>query len=204
MVELGSLTAFVLAGGKSSRMGSDKAFLQAGGQSLIVHSLALAKSVASEVKISGDPEKFGSLAKIVPDKFTGRGPLGGIHAALLDSATEYNLILGVDLPFVCSSFLSFLMSAANSSHAMVTVPFIGGHLQTLCAVYRKEFLRHAESALAAGRNKIDALFPGVLVRVIDEQEILAAGFNISMFRNVNTPEDWELAKRELDSSPQHL
>jgi molybdopterin-guanine dinucleotide biosynthesis protein A len=81
---------------------------------------------------------------------------------------------------------------------------VGGYLQTLCAVYRKEFLKPAEAALAAGRNKIDALFSGISVRIMDEQEILRAGFNTSMFRNLNTPEEWEAAKREFESRPQHL
>jgi molybdopterin-guanine dinucleotide biosynthesis protein A len=183
-------------------MGSDKVFMHLGGQPLIVHALALAKAVADDVKIVGDSEKFAGFGKVVPDIYPAHGPLGGIHAALLDSTTEYNLILGVDLPFVHSSLLSFLLSAAKSSDAIVTVPSTGGYLQTLCAVYRKEFLRPAESALAAGRNKIDALFSDTSVRVIDEQEILAAGFNLSMFRNLNTPEDWKAAEREFES--QHL
>jgi molybdopterin-guanine dinucleotide biosynthesis protein A len=185
-------------------MGSDKAFMQLGGQSLLVHALTLAKSVTDQVKIVGDPEKFATFGKVIPDIYTARGPLGGIHAALLDSETDCNLILGVDIPFVRSSFLTFLVSAAKSSDAMVTVPSTGGYLQTLCAVYRKEFLRPSESALAAGRNKIDALFTDISVRVIDEQEILAAGFNLSMFRNLNSPEDWEAAKNEFESRPQHL
>lgn len=198
------LTAFVLAGGKSTRMGSDKALMRLGGQPLIIRALALAKMLTDEVNIVGDPEKFGTFGKAVQDIYAARGPLGGIHAALRHSTTDHNLILGVDLPFVTSSFLSFLVLAAKSSNAMVTLPSSGGYLQTLCAIYRKEFFRPAESALAAGRNKIDALFPDISVRVIDEPEILAAGFNIAMFRNLNTPEDWRTAEREFETHPQHL
>jgi molybdenum cofactor guanylyltransferase len=198
------LTAFVLAGGRSTRMGSDKAFIQLGGQPLIVHALALAKSVTDDVKIVGDPEKFASFSKVVSDVYAARGPLGGIHAALLDSETDCNFILGVDIPFVQPGFLSFLASEAQSSGAAVTLPSTAGYLQTLCGIYRKKFLEPAEAALAAGRNKIDALFSNISVRVIDEQEILAAGFNTSMFRNLNTPEQWEAAKREWESRLQHL
>lgn len=185
-------------------MGSDKAFLQLGGQPLIFHALALARSVTDEVKIVGNPAKFASFGTVVPDVYASRGPLGGIHAALLSSTTEWNLIFGVDIPFVQSRFLSFLVSEAQTSGAVVTLPSTNGYLQTLCAVYRKEFLKPAEVALAAGRNKIDALFSGVSVRVVDQQKILRAGFNTSMFRNLNTPEEWEAAKRELESQPQHL
>jgi molybdopterin-guanine dinucleotide biosynthesis protein A len=175
-----------------------------GGQPLIVHALALAKSVTDKVKIVGDPEKFASFGKVVLDIYAARGPLGGIHAALLNSETDYNFFLGVDIPFVEPSFLSLLVSEAQTSGATVTLPTAGGYLQTLCAVYRKEFLKPAEAALAAGRNKVDALFSGISVRIMDEQEILRAGFNTSMFRNLNTPEEWEAAKREFESRPQHL
>jgi molybdopterin-guanine dinucleotide biosynthesis protein A len=198
------LTAFVLAGGKSTRMGSDKALLQLAGMPLISRAVSVARSVADQVKIVGDPAKFASFGTVVPDVYASRGPLGGIHAALLSSTTEWNLILGVDIPFVQSRFLSFLVSLAQTSGAVVTLPSTNGYLQTLCAVYRKEFLKPAEVALAAGRNKIDTLFSGVSVRVVDQQEILHAGFNTSMFRNLNTPEEWEAAKREFESQPQHL
>jgi molybdopterin-guanine dinucleotide biosynthesis protein A len=194
-----SVSAFVLAGGKSSRMGSDKALLQLGGQALIVHALALAKSVTNDVTIVGDAEKFASFGKVVPDIYSDRGPLGGIHAALLNSATDCNLILGVDLPFVQPRFLPLLVSEAETSGAVVTLPSTDGYLQTLCAVYRKQFLVLAEAALAAGRNRIDALFPEISVRIIREQEVTAAGFTSSMFRNLNTPEEWEFAGKEFES-----
>ncbi|HEY4053740.1 MAG TPA: molybdenum cofactor guanylyltransferase [Terriglobales bacterium] len=194
-----SVCAFVLAGGKSSRMGTDKALLRLDGQALIVHALALATSVTNDVKIVGDPEKFASFGEVVPDIYAERGPLGGIHAALLNSATECNLILGVDLPFVQPRFLSFLVSEAQTSGAIVTLPSTSGYLQTLCAVYRKEFLGLAESALGVGRNRIDALFPAISVRVINEQEVTTSGFDRSMFRNLNTPEEWEFARKEFES-----
>jgi molybdenum cofactor guanylyltransferase len=108
-----------------------------------------------------------------------------------------NLILGVDLPFMDSAFLSFLISTAQSCDAVVTVPSCGNHLQTLCAVYRKDFGEMADRALAEGRNKIDALFSNIPVRVIEEKEIKAAGFNLSIFRNLNTPEEWEASKRDF-------
>jgi molybdopterin-guanine dinucleotide biosynthesis protein A len=204
MAEPSPFTAFVLAGGKSTRMGSDKALMRLGGRPLILRALELAEAVTKDVKIVGDPEKFATFGKVVQDIYAARGPLGGIHAALRHSTTEYNLILGVDLPFVPASFLSFLVSATKSSEATVTVPSAGGYLQTLCAIYRKTFVEPAEAALAAGRNKIDALFSNISIRVVDEQETSAAGFNTSMFRNLNTPQDWEAAKREFETRPQHL
>jgi len=80
---------------------------------------------------------------------------------------------------------------------MVTVPQVGGKIQPLCAVYRREFLELAERALQKGENKIDRLFSEENTRVIGEEELSEAGFSAEMFRNLNTPEDLEraLAKR---------
>lgn len=198
------LTAFVLAGGKSTRMGVDKAFLELAGRPLIERTVTLACSVAEQVRIVGDPAKFARFGAVVHDVYADRGPLGGIHAALRASATDLNLILGVDLPFVEPRFLEFLVSQSRHSKTVVTVPSTSGHLQTLCAVYRKEFLAVAEKALVEGSNRIDALFHGLPIRIIEESEIVAAGFSPLMFRNLNTREDWEAARRELESPQQHL
>jgi molybdopterin-guanine dinucleotide biosynthesis protein A len=190
------ITAFILAGGKSARMGSDKAFLELGGRSLLARSLDLARALTSDVRIVGDPEKFAAFGPVVPDIYPARGPLGGIHAALSASINDYSLILAVDLPFVAKSFLQYLVAEAQSSDSVVTVPFAGGHFHSLCAVYRKAFRPTAELALAEGRNKLDALFSEVPVRVIRERELQAAGFDAPIFRNLNTPEDWQRANSD--------
>lgn len=184
-----SLTAFILAGGKSSRMGSDKAFLDFEGCTLLSRALDLARSVTPDVKIVGDPEKFSSFAPVVADIYLARGPLGGIHAALTNSTTDSNLILAVDLPFLDARFLQFLIAESESTEAVVTLPQAAGHLHPLCAIYRKQFLPHADRALAEGRNKLDALFHEIEVRIIPEEELKAAGFDASIFRNLNTPQD---------------
>jgi molybdenum cofactor guanylyltransferase len=75
------------------------------------------------------------------------------------------------------------------------VPKAGGGLQPLCAVYRRAFAEAAERSLRAGKNRIDSLFPEVKTRVIDQEELMQNGFSDEMFRNVNTQEDWEEARR---------
>lgn len=192
-----TISAFVLAGGRSSRMGANKALLELAGIPLIERAILLGRSVSGDVQIVGDPQIFARFGTVVSDVYPGRGPLGGIHAALEVSSSDMNLVLGVDLPFIDKAFLSFLVSIARSSGATVTVPFAGGHLQTLCGIYRPEFRELAESALLAAQNRIDSLFSAVSVCRIEEHEIVNAGFSPAMFRNVNTPEEWELAKREF-------
>jgi molybdopterin-guanine dinucleotide biosynthesis protein A len=188
------VTAFVLAGGKSSRMGSDKAFLRLGDETLLARALKAAGSVAAEVLIVGDAKKFAGFGWVVEDLYPDRGPLGGIHAALLSSATELNLMLAVDLPFVEPRFLQYLLLRALESGALVTVPRSGQGLQPLCAVYRRGFAKVAEQSLLEGKNKIDSLFTRVKTCVIEENELARVGFSGEMFRNLNTPEEFEKAK----------
>ena len=192
-----SVTAFVLAGGKSRRMGSDKALLELYGRPLLEHMLELARSVCPQVCVVGNPEKFSRLAPVIPDLYAGQGPLAGIHAGLTHSETNLNLILGVDLPFLEADFLSYLISQSRTSGSVVTVPVADGFAQTLCAVYRREFAELAGRALRAGRNKVDAIFPQTSVRQVFDEELVKAGFGPGMFRNVNTPEDWRQAQQAL-------
>jgi len=178
-------------------MGKDKSFLEVEGRTLLTNALALARAVADEVRIVGDPVKFQAFGTVVEDIFPGRGPLGGIHAALKSSETDLNLMIGVDLPLLEVRFLKYLIASAAKRGAAVTVPRVGLHYEPLCAVYRKEFVVPAEQALIAGHNKIDALFTGFQVRMVEDQELARNGFSSSMFRNVNTPEDWKLAQEEF-------
>src|ERR1700724_3975708 len=93
------VAAFILAGGKSTRMGADKAFVALDGRTLLTRALAIAQTVSSDVRIVGDPAKFAHFAPVVEDLFRGCGPLGGIHRALRMSFDELNLILAAALPF---------------------------------------------------------------------------------------------------------
>jgi molybdopterin-guanine dinucleotide biosynthesis protein A len=192
-IKLG-VTAFVLAGGKSSRMGSDKAFLRLGDETLLSQALKLGGTVAEAVWIVGDAKKFAAFGRVVEDVYRDRGPLGGIHAALSGSTTEVNVMLAVDLPFVTQKLLQYLLSRALESGAMVTVPRTGSGFQPLGAVYRRGFAEVAEQSLLEGKNKIDSLFARVETCVIEESELVRAGFSEQMFRNLNTPEELEKAK----------
>src|SRR5579864_1829110 len=109
---MGGVNVFVLAGGKSSRMGTDKAFVKLNGQTLLQRALELVRPIGQKVWILGSREKFGSYGTVIEDEFPNHGPLGGIHAALRVSDQELNLILAVDMPFVENRFLAYLAKCA--------------------------------------------------------------------------------------------
>ena len=193
------VAAFILAGGKSTRMGTDKAFVVLDGRTLLARVLELARSVTPDVHIVGDRAKFAPFAPVVEDVFRGCGPLGGIHAALRASRTDMNLILAVDLPFVSLALSQYLIRLARESRATVTVARLEGLWQPLCAVYRREFADLAENALRAGHYKIDALFDRARTQVVTGDDLEATGFSSRVFRNVNTPD--QLSKAQDISQP---
>lgn len=188
------LTAFVLAGGKSSRMGQDKAFLPWKGGTLLSHALDLVSQISATVQIVGDASRFAQFGKVVEDVFVGRGPLAGIHSALSRTTSRWNLILAVDVPFVERSFLDYLFLQAKLTDKVVTLPLAGGRLQPLCAIYRPQFADVAERSLKEGKNKVDPLFATVETRVIQPSELSKQGFSEQMFCNLNTPAEFEQAQ----------
>jgi molybdopterin-guanine dinucleotide biosynthesis protein A len=184
------ITAFVLAGGRSSRMGSDKALLSFGNQNLLQRALQAAVAVSSKAYIVGSKQLYGGFGAIVEDIYPGCGPLGGIHAALSSTDTDLNLILSVDMPRMTAEFLRWLVAKAETKPELITVPDVAGGLQPLCGTYRKAIAGVAEQVLQQGTYKVGQLFSRVPTCVISEGEILAAGFSPELFQNINTPEEY--------------
>lgn len=189
-----SRMGFILTGGKSSRMGADKALLEFQGQTLLARAIEALRGASLDFAIVGDPTKYAGHGDVVQDVFVGCGPLAGIHAALQHSPAELNFLLAVDMPFVTSALIEFLLDVAGNCGAVVTVPQTGRGFQPLCAVYRRDFAALAEEALRAGKYKIDALFAATSLRIIEGCELAAAGFDEGNFFNVNTPEGLHSAR----------
>jgi molybdopterin-guanine dinucleotide biosynthesis protein A len=191
------LTGFVLAGGKSTRMGQDKAAVSLNGRTLLEHTLAALREVCGDVAILGKHELYRSLGPVYEDIFPECGPLSGIHAALTNSQTKFNLIIAVDTPFLSPAFLSYMAERAIATDSIITTPEINGYTQPLCTVYSHDFLPIAEQALRSGNYKIVPLFPKDKTLVIHEPELRQFAFAADMFENLNTPDDLARAQRRF-------
>jgi molybdopterin-guanine dinucleotide biosynthesis protein A len=192
MQEFGdSLAGFVLAGGKSSRMGRDKALILLQGRPLIEIAVAAARTATSDVSIVGDRADLQQFAPVVSDTYRDCGPLGGMEAALRTSEKEWNLMLGVDTPFLPAPVLAYLCQRAAASNAQITVPRAGGYYQPLCAIYRKGVLAVVEQALKRGDYRLENLFQFCSLCVIGDEELAAIGIREGAFANLNTPADVE-------------
>jgi molybdopterin-guanine dinucleotide biosynthesis protein A len=170
------VAAFVLAGGKSLRMGQDKAFLPWEGHTLLERALEATQAVASRTRIVGAKAKFEAYGSVVEDVFVDRGPLGAIHAALSATDREFNLVLAVDVPFATPALLTYLIGRAHETPCLATVPRLDGGWEPLCAVYRREFAKVAELALKRGQNAIYPLLEDALwLEDGDDQAFAPAG-----------------------------
>lgn len=183
-------TAVLLAGGKSTRMGRDKATLLIEGVSLWQHQLAKLRALApSEVFISGplDGPWRGAGIEAVEDLLPGQGPLAGLHAALRRMSHDWLLVLAIDLPDVPSSFLADVVASTYRAR-IGQVPVCGDWFQPLAAVYPLACLPLVEECLAAGQR---ALRP--FTQRAQELHLLAP-YRIfpevlALFRNLNTSAD---------------
>lgn len=208
-VEPESITGFILAGGQSRRMGSDKTHIQWGSGTLLSHAVEVMSKTVAEVFILGSLRIETPPVMSIPDEFPGCGPLSGIHAALKHSSTKWNLVLAVDLPLVSPGLLGFIAAKSHESPAMAIIPRTGGRLQPLCAAYHRRFLPEIEHAIVNNDLSIHRLLErhgtGIMeknkgIQIIQEEEMIAQGFQPEMLTNVNTPEDLERARAIASTS----
>jgi molybdenum cofactor guanylyltransferase len=194
-----SISGFVLAGGASRRMGQPKQHLLLGSETMLARQVRLLRSVCRPVSVVGPGVGLASSeVEFLADAFPGRGPLGGIHAALAAARTEFSLIVACDMPFLEQRFLCNLVQRAISSKADVTIPEDKARrLLPVCAVYRKRVQVIIRARLAGGLNKADGYFRDVELDPISWSETLRAGFSPHIFDNINRPEDFEEARRRL-------
>lgn len=172
-------------------MGRDKALLVLGRQNLLQLTLEKTSALATRPIIIGDPNKYAQYGEVIEDVIPGCGPLSGIHAALCKTPSELNLVLSVDMPLMTTEFLRWLSQLALTSGETAIVPQAEGRNQPLCAVYRRSARDIVEHSLRAGEYKVGRLFGFLPTRFVAESEWRTAGFPPGIFRNINTPEDYE-------------
>ncbi len=200
-----SLSAAVLAGGRSSRMGQDKALLPlvADGPPLLAIVLRRLGLVADDVfVVATDRPDYASFGvPIYPDQLEEAGTLGGIATALRRAKHDHCLVVACDMPFLQPSFLSWMADRPRSYDALV--PRVAGESrqgsgmiwQTLHAIYGKGCLEPIERRLLAGERKVVGFFDAVLVTPIEESQIVPFDPRLLSFFNANTPEALSEARR---------
>lgn len=201
----GALSAAVLAGGQSRRMGADKALLRPvpGGPTLIERVVEAVSAVASETFLVVNDDRLAFLGlRAVPDAFPATGALGGIYSAVAEASEAHCLVVACDMPFLSVPLLRAM--AAQGRDYDVLAPFLpvaesrqgtaGGVYETLHAIYSRAALAAMRTELEAGRFKITGFFPRVRVRPFPIEELRRFDPELRSFFNANTPERFAEAR----------
>jgi molybdopterin-guanine dinucleotide biosynthesis protein A len=175
-----------LAGGRSSRMGCDKALLPFRGGRLVESVARAVELAAGSAVLVGNPrvyEHFGYPA--IPDLYPGAGPLGAIVTALHHSSADWNLVAACDMPELSGEFLRFLINTAEGGPGADALVPAGpsGRLEPLCAVYHRRSRAALERALERGDRSVRGALEKLRPAVVAVPEV-------TPFQNVNTPEEW--------------
>jgi len=192
------VTGIILAGGKSSRMGTDKGLQELCGKPLINYAIQSLSGLCSTILISTSSDAYQSFGyKTVADEIPGIGPMGGIYSALKQSKTDINLVLSCDLPFVSKELLSFILK--NSEGYQVAVPWQGNqHYEPLCGFYHLSVLDQMSSYIKHNNYKLPDLFEEISInRLVINKEL--DFYNEELFLNVNSKHDLALAENLMNS-----
>ena len=185
---------YILAGGKSSRMGTDKGLLLIEGKAMIEYVIEQMQPIFDKlVIVSNNPEyeKFG--LKVIPDLIKDIGPAGGIYTALNHSDSQLNFMVSCDMPFVTKEAIEFMITNSNESQIVLLENL--GKLEPLFGVYSKECEEKWLQLIQQGKFKLQDMVLHFKVKTIpvENNEIFAASF----FKNINTKEDFNNALNRI-------
>lgn len=207
-----NFSIIINAGGKSTRMGTDKALLDLGGKPLIEHILEQTTGLGDQIIVTNTPTQYAYLglpmaSDLLPDK----GALGGLYTCLQAATQLYVLVLACDMPFVNRPLLEHMMSLAPEFEAVVPritpAPSLdpspigkitngrgAGVAEPFRAIYNKACLDPIRRALDSGKMRMISFFPDIQLRWVEEEEIKQFDPELLTFKNCNTPEEFEEIK----------
>ncbi|MDO9255041.1 MAG: molybdenum cofactor guanylyltransferase [Bacteroidales bacterium] len=187
------VTGIILAGGKSSRMGTDKGLQELCGKPLISYSIQVLSELCNTIIISTSSDAYQLFGyKTVADEIPGIGPMGGIYSALKQSKTEKNLVLSCDLPFVSKELMSYILK--NSEGYQVAVPWEGDqHYEPLCGFYHLSILDQMNVFIKNNNYKLPDVFEKISInRLVINKE--SDFYTEELFLNVNSKHDLAAAE----------
>jgi molybdenum cofactor guanylyltransferase len=201
------ISAFILCGGTSSRMGEPKGLLKFGDQPLILRIAGLVEPLVSTLTVVGSPECYADLrVHVIEDadfgiadgKGKSAGPLLGIASALISTRTDWNLILACDLPYLTTEWLDWLLARAAASSCQIIMPRTARGLEPLAAVYRRECAEPIIAALRRGARKVSDALEQFRIESIAQADWAHIDATGRVLYNMNAPEDYQEAQRWLE------
>jgi molybdenum cofactor guanylyltransferase len=193
----------ILAGGNSSRMGTDKSFAMLGGKPVFEHVLAQVRDLQlPTILVTNTPEKYAAYnVPMVQDILPDQGALGGLYTAIHTSKSEFTLCVACDMPFLNVALLQHLIELCRPDWDVI-VPHIGERPEAMHAIYNKSCLAAIRQQLDQGKLRASGFFDQVKVRYVDEANIRQFDPDLRSFMNVNTPDDLAAAEHYFSESQQ--
>jgi molybdopterin-guanine dinucleotide biosynthesis protein A len=187
----------ILAGGKSRRMGRDKAFVELLGTPMIQWVInAVTQCSGKALIIANDPEKYSRFGlPVYPDIAPGMGPLSGLHTAFTVTGADRVMIAPCDSPFVSADVINLILNYPNGG-AEAVIPFVDGREQGMLAVYSRNGMERFAGRIASVSIMFDEFRLGLKRIFIGEDELRKVEPDLRSFLNVNTPVDIEMAIRK--------
>jgi len=183
------MTGIIIAGGKNTRMGREKAFLDIGTERIIDRILSIYGDLFDEVIIvTNNPLAYGEFdAMIVTDLIPGKGALGGIYTGLFYSSSEHAFVAACDMPFLNKDFIREMMRHAET--ADIVVPRTPDGFQPLHAIYARKYLPAIKKLIRAGELKITGFYGRKKTDIIPPDIVTRFDPEYRIFFNVNTEDD---------------
>jgi len=186
---INGITGVILAGGKSSRFGSNKALVEINGSRLIDRVASVLGSIFKRlVLITNNPKDYSYLKlPIYEDLIPGLGPIGGIYTGLKNIHDETGFFIACDMPFINENLIRHIVAVRDDFDAVV--PKIDWRMEPLHALYTKRCLPVIKELIASGVYQTAKAFYNLSVRYLNEEEIRAHDPHLRSFLNVNLPEE---------------
>lgn len=184
------VTAVIQAGGKSARMGTDKAQVVLHGRRLIDHVFVrLQQLEPAEILVIGSHDYGLNGVAVYPDVLSGSGPLGGIRTALEVAQYDNLLVVGCDMPFISPRLLAYLLELQRQAETpyQAVAPRHAGNIEGLHALYHKSALPVVRRRLESGQRAVSGLIVDLRSRLVDTLEYQHLGVDARAFLNINTP-----------------
>lgn len=183
------VTALVLCGGKSRRMGRPKAFLPYQGTTMIGHVLGKVRDLFSEVFIvANEPDNYEDLGvDVVKDILPYRGPLGGILSGLLVASNQYSFVIACDMPLVDKRLIREMTATRHGNDVVVLAHDLG--VEPLLGVYSKNCIKPLEESLFAGNLSLQEFLSGLKAQTYSYNPDYSND-DLPAFFNINTPQDY--------------
>jgi molybdopterin-guanine dinucleotide biosynthesis protein A len=184
-----SVTGFILAGGKSSRYGSNKALIEVDGTRLIERAVRVLKSIFQEVIVlTNTPADYAFLnLPMVEDIIKGLGPIGGIYTGLKTMSADAGFFVACDMPFLNEALLRHMVEARGNFDAVV--PRMGWMIEPLHAIYTGKCIPPIKDAIDSQEYQIFKCLNRLSVKYLDEEELRAFDPGLQSFFNINEPKD---------------